>query len=1271
MYARIQQLALWLLFLFVFYLVLVRVLISAVQFFPEKMAGLAQSVSGAQISFQNLSLSQSWFGFDVKLSDLQVESESLSLKVNYLESDFNLLSPIFPQLPYGQKLVLSGVSSVVRANSSPETQPTSTTGDMEKIGWSMSQIWQVIKLESIDFQYQAAQSYQFTIAHFSSFSGIKWSFGGDLSGAQDGQQVAKLQLTGNLADTGEGRYDGTIKIASQEPVLISKVKHWLPSRWVGSVPDGELAGEVKAKVVASELADLELNLSAQGLLWPEVNANNPKSIGLSMSWLDVAALSGYAKGDWVFRIEQVRFDNHYLETASPIILGFKSQHFVTLSAQKVDYRLFKPFVDAYYDFEFIEQVNLASLELQAQDVEFAFDLNSLKVVAGQAQINKLSVAESNELPGLNLANVKLVKTAEQYIARFNAPQEILFSQYQAKPISVGIDSELAVSVMQDGEWLLNPLHFNINQIPVDLSAKGTLNGFVSLVLSASWADMAALKAALPYYLMGEDLSRFLKEGLKSGENIQANLTVNGNVFDPDFFQSETALVLEASLEQAALKFDAQWPVLEGLDAKLKFTPFNLSIAANSGRLGELLVQDINAVISDLDDDQKVALVVSASTEVEATAAKSFLLNTPIASLVGITTFLDKQLAVKQGTAHVTLSRLHIPFSADEDISVAGLVNFKGWQAVLFDALAVDSINGDLAFSEKGVNAKSLKGRYLSGPVTTQISTDEKRHTISINSEGQVHFDDEFADGDIPWSSQVVLGQAKGIEVATEFNLKTVVSRLPAPFSESAMAEQRPSKVKVNALLGEENMQLDVSLGDMGSISGLQPWEDGIGHWIVDLGLESTAPVVASGAEGSRVSVSLAALDIDEWQHYLTILDERLGLFNSSEKGSSIFWQDSRVAFKQVKLFGHYYQNVALGWRSLSAVDNALLSFDLQGDGINAHAEQLTPERVNLRVEELVLKLPQVKNNNEGTAAEANAKLLCQDKQPIILPNNTVVFEGKNIRINDTALKQISFEAELTEDKLSVNKLSAKYGEFGEASGQYQYVQATNQSDLLVTLDSTRAEDIVELLAIKKGVTGKQAHVELGLNWQGGYQCFATIKAKGHLHFDVKKGEIKDAEPGFARLIGLLSIESLARRIKLDVKDVTATGLVFDQLDGRGKFRKGIFGLEDLRLKSPAASAWVFGEVNLVEMKLNLNAEIVPSIGSTLPAIAAISGVATPLAGLAAYALMKVVPAINEDLVTYRYEVNGSVAEPVIKDKGLNLDLLNLQTPQQNNVLENE
>jgi len=86
-------------------------------------------------------------------------------------------------------------------------------------------------------------------------------------------------------------------------------------------------------------------------------------------------------------------------------------------------------------------------------------------------------------------------------------------------------------------------------------------------------------------------------------------------------------------------------------------------------------------------------------------------------------------------------------------------------------------------------------------------------------------------------------------------------------------------------------------------------------------------------------------------------------------------------------------------------------------------------------------------------------------------------------------------------------------------------------------------------------------------------------------------------------------------------------------------------------------AAVFGEINLIQEELRLQAELTPAIGSVLPAVAIISGVATPIAGLAAYAFLRAIPMINEDLITYSYDVRGTFEAPILKSKGASLDIL--------------
>ncbi|MBF6059153.1 AsmA-like C-terminal region-containing protein, partial [Thiomicrorhabdus heinhorstiae] len=69
-----------------------------------------------------------------------------------------------------------------------------------------------------------------------------------------------------------------------------------------------------------------------------------------------------------------------------------------------------------------------------------------------------------------------------------------------------------------------------------------------------------------------------------------------------------------------------------------------------------------------------------------------------------------------------------------------------------------------------------------------------------------------------------------------------------------------------------------------------------------------------------------------------------------------------------------------------------------------------------------------------------------------------------------------------------------------------------------------------------------------------------------------------------------------------------------------------------------------------EKQFALKADVTPALGSSLTALSAITGIASPFTALAVYALMKVIPDINEDLISYYYDVTGPWDAPVVKER---------------------
>ncbi len=148
----------------------------------------------------------------------------------------------------------------------------------------------------------------------------------------------------------------------------------------------------------------------------------------------------------------------------------------------------------------------------------------------------------------------------------------------------------------------------------------------------------------------------------------------------------------------------------------------------------------------------------------------------------------------------------------------------------------------------------------------------------------------------------------------------------------------------------------------------------------------------------------------------------------------------------------------------------------------------------------------------------------------------------------------------------------------------------------------------------------------------------------------ENGQFNKLEPGVGRLLGLLSLQSLSRRLTLDFRDIFSEGLAFDSIEGSTVVTSGVMRtVEPLRINSPAAQIQIQGEADLKNETQNLQVLVRPQIGS----VAAI-GAATlvnPIVGAAALVASAVLQNPLGRLFSYRYHVTGSWSDPRVEKVG--------------------
>ena len=140
------------------------------------------------------------------------------------------------------------------------------------------------------------------------------------------------------------------------------------------------------------------------------------------------------------------------------------------------------------------------------------------------------------------------------------------------------------------------------------------------------------------------------------------------------------------------------------------------------------------------------------------------------------------------------------------------------------------------------------------------------------------------------------------------------------------------------------------------------------------------------------------------------------------------------------------------------------------------------------------------------------------------------------------------------------------------------------------------------------------------------------------------GQFNKLEPGVGRLLGVLSLQSLPRRITLDFRDVFSDGFAFDSISGSMKVTSGVLRTDDLSIRGPSAKVFMSGSTDLAAETQDLRVKVQPTLSESVALGAAIAG---PVAGVATLLAQKVLKDPIEKLFSYEYGVSGTWKDPQV------------------------
>ncbi|MGB7543902.1 MAG: YhdP family protein [Burkholderiales bacterium] len=747
-------------------------------------------------------------------------------------------------------------------------------------------------------------------------------------------------------------------------------------------------------------------------------------------------------------------------------------------------------------------------------------------------------------------------------------------------------------------------------------------GVVDLTGNFSRTEAPTVYRYIPF--LPAPVAEYLKSAMLGGSSNEIRLRLKGDLRNFPFADPRLGTFqVAAKVSRARFRYAESWPQADEMSGDLIFEGQGMRIAASKASVLGVRVNNVRAGIPDLFHDA-AQLHLEIRAEDQTAAFLGFIDGSPIARL------LDGSTEGVRATGGGQLQfALDLPIGRPERIKVAGSYQFNNDQ-IRFDADSppLAQVNGRLEFTESGVTARSVSARFLGGPAAISLVA-RVDGTIVASAQGTADMAQLPRSWDAPllrrisgstaWRATLTGARNRPLTLAIDSQLAGLSIDLPAPLGKTA-TDIRPLRVERvidadperSGQSGTRGDSIKVSLGD--NISGqVQRRKEG-GRFVIERGVVSfNEPPVLPERPGIAIIGSLPYVDFDRWRALLSG-DEGGGLTLSS--------LDLRVA--ALDFAGRRLNDLGIRAGASGGVWVA-----------NVTAKELAGEitwqpegrgRIVARLKHFAIPEPAAGATDAGSPSRD-------------MPSLDLVAD--NLVVRDRSLGRLELVAVNEANDLRIEKLVLSNPESTlNADGVWQSWAARPSISVNVRLEVSDIGKYLDRIGYPHTMQHGVAKLEGKVGWAGNPQTVDYPTLTGNLRLEASNGQFLKVEPGVARLLGILSMQSW---ITLDFRDLFGQGFAFDRLSGTATVAKGVLTTRDFHMRGPSAQVNMSGDVGLAGETQNLRVRVVPSLGNSLSSIAVI--VLNPVWGLGTLFAQQILKDPLGQIFAFEYGVTGTWTEP--------------------------
>ena len=262
----------------------------------------------------------------------------------------------------------------------------------------------------------------------------------------------------------------------------------------------------------------------------------------------------------------------------------------------------------------------------------------------------------------------------------------------------------------------------------------------------------------------------------------------------------------------------------------------------------------------------------------------------------------------------------------------------------------------------------------------------------------------------------------------------------------------------------------------------------------------------------------------------------------------------------------------------------------------------------------------------------------------------------SFRVRDRDLGKLELRAEPSESDWRIEslKLSSDDGSL-VASGWWRGAGRAPRTQLDTDLDVRDAGPYLARFGMPDAVRGGHTHIRGQLEWAGSPQDFDYPTLNGRFRVETGSGQFIKLDPGFGKLLGVLSLQALKRRLTFDFQDLFGEGFAFDEISGDVRIQDGVMKSDNLKIVGPAARVSIAGETNIADETQRLRVRVQPTLSGTISVGAAAFLLANPILGAAVGAGALLAQTAMKDpieqIFANEYAVRGTWSDPIVERIG--------------------